>query len=335
MRILLACFLLAAGDAAAKTCIIESKTPEALHLVVQAKGGPELHVRVANVPVAMKITDPGWAAPPAVISVDVKGPLAFSATIAPEKIPLKPKKQIDSSNGMLRLRPGAGQFAAKVARNKFVEGDLLLDGVHFKGVNLPCEVLSLDPVESPAVHQEPPHAEPVVAKASPLKLWADAGGKGDAMEVVMASPLDLELQRYEKSGAYQKVGVKFRDGSRLSAWAKSDDLTAPGRHELQDMPIIPPACARTPEAKGGLKLASASINPGTAISADRLFQWATARGGDSLTVRYKEGESWVEIVGVPGITAPSECEGSMVLDEAWVPRSAVKFPGAAPDGGVK
>jgi hypothetical protein len=334
MRILFACLLLAAGDAAAKTCIIESKTPEALHLVVQAKGGPELHIRVANVPVAMKLTDPGWSQPPPV-SVDVKGPIAFTATIAPEKIPLKPKKQIDSSNGMLRLRAGAGQFAGKVARNKFVEGELLLDGVRFKGVNLPCDVLTLDAVESPAVHQEPPHAEPVVAKASPLKLWAEPGGKGEPMEVAMASTNDLELQRYEKSGAYVKVGTKFRDGSRLSAWAKSDDLTAPKAHELQDLPTIPPACARAPVATGGLKLATASINAGTAISADRLFQWATARGGDSLTVRYKEGESWVEIVGVPGITAPSECEGSMVLDEAWVPRSAVKFPGANPDGGVK
>jgi hypothetical protein len=43
-------------------------------------------------------------------------------------------------------------------------------------------------------------------------------------------------------------------------------------------------------------------------------------------VRYTPGERWVELVGVPGFATADECEAGTVLDEAWVPRAAVKLP---------
>jgi hypothetical protein len=51
-------------------------------------------------------------------------------------------------------------------------------------------------------------------------------------------------------------------------------------------------------------------------------------------VRYTPGERWVELVGVPGFATADECETATVLDEAWVPRTAVKLSDEVPDGGT-
>lgn len=332
MRILTACLLLAAGDARARPCVVESKSVEAFAVDVASKGGPTLRLRIAGVPVTAR-----WATtkegPPPPVAVEVKGALGFSATAAANKVPLKPKRQVDAANGMLRLSAGAGQLTGR-ALHTFVSGELLIEDVRIRPVLLPCEALTLDAVESPAPSGEPGPGETLVPKSTTIKMYPSPG-QGEPMEVTLKNAGDLELHRNERMGAWVSVTSRFHDGSALTAWVKADELTKPTHRELQDLPTLPPPCTRAPEAKGALKLAPATLVAGTPISADRLFPWATARGGDSLTVRYKEGDSWVEIVGVPGITAPSECEGSTVLDEAWVPRSAVKLAGAAPDGGTK
>jgi hypothetical protein len=329
-----ACLLLAAEDAAARPCVVEGKSVEPLHLDVVAKGGPTLHLRVAGVPATARIADPGEGNPPAPpIAVDVKGAIAFSGTLPPERLPLAPRAKVDTSNGMLRLQPGAGQLIGR-ARSRFVEGDLLLEGARFHGVLLPCDSLTIDPVEAPAHAAEPPRSEPFVPKTNTIKLYGNPGS-GPVMEVELKHSGDLELHRSEKSGPWWKVTTRFRDGSLLVAWVKGDELTKPQHAELQDMPIVPPPCSRAPEAKGA-KLAEAELVAGSAVSADRLFQWASARGGDKVTIRWSPGERWVELVQVPGITTNVEsCEGSTVLDDAWAPRTAVKMGGENPDAGAK
>jgi hypothetical protein len=207
--------------------------------------------------------------------------------------------------------------------------------VRFRGVLFPCDGLTLDAVESPTEHTAEPHGEPWVAKSTTLKLWANEG-TGPTMEVALAHPGDLELHRLEQNGAWWKVESRFRDGSYLTAWAKAADLTKPpAHHELQDLPVTRPACTRAPEATGGARIQRVTVTAGTAVSAERLFPWATVRGGDPIAVRFKEGERWVELVGVPGITEAGDCEGSTVLEEAWVPRTAVQWQGGSPDGGTK
>jgi hypothetical protein len=318
----------AAAIAKPAGCVVDGKTVEAFPVTVQAKGGPALTVRVRDVAASARIPETGPA------TVEVQGALAFSGTTTPEKLPLKPKERLDAANGMLRLGGGSGHVEGH-GKGRWLEGDALLEGIRFRNVRFPCDGLTLDPVSGPATPVVENEEDVWIPSGKVLKLRF-AAGSGPTMEVVLTDPSDLELHPVEKSGKFIRVSRRFRDGSYVNGWAASSDLKRPdGRGELTDLQPPPRACSHAPEAKPGTRLATAVVAAGTEVSFDRLFTWATVRGGDKLTVRLVPGERWVELVGVPGVANADDCENTVALDEAWVPRTAVKLPeDSSPDAGA-
>jgi len=321
------CVLAATSGATAKErlCVVEGRAVEPFFVSVISTGGPTLKVRVQGVAATVKLPEkPGPAA------VEVRGSLLFAGTTPVEKLPLKPKEAVDASNGLVRLGAGAGLLEVHT-RRKWVEGDLVLSGVRFKNLLFPCEGLTLDPVAATSDAAPADVAdEGWIARGKKLTLRSDPGA-GITMEVVLEDPNDLELHSIEHSGAWLRVSSRFPDGSSVTGWAKASELVRPARRgESGDLPPVAASCTRVPTAKPGTQLATATVTAGTPVSFDRLFPWATVRGTDPLTVRYTPGESWVELVGVPGLAGTEECpDNGTTLDEAWVPRTTVQLPAAA------
>jgi hypothetical protein len=308
-------------------CVVEGKAVDPFVVDVRSKGGPDVNVRVRDVAATVHLPESGPA------TVEVQGPLAFSGITPTEKLPLKPKTRLDAANGMLRLAGGVGRVWGH-GKGRWLEGDATLEGLRFRNVRFPCDGLTLDPVALPSTPLAEPEEDVWVPTQKTLKLRFGAG-TGPTMEIEVPDPNDLELHPLDRSGGWMRVSRRFRDGSYLNGWVAVADLKRPdAREDLTD--LTPPAhtCSRTPEAKPGTQLQKAVVSAGTEVFFDRLFTWATVRGGDALTVRWVPGEHWVELVGVPGVATADDCENGEALDEAWVPRASVKLPGDLPDGGA-
>ncbi|HZS37198.1 MAG TPA: hypothetical protein VFF06_10235 [Polyangia bacterium] len=309
-----------------KTCVVEGRAVEPFTVEVAARRGPVLKLRVEKVAaVAHPPEEPGPA------RVEIHGALDFEASAPWDQVPYTPSRFVDATNGMVRLAPGVEGLAVR-ARGKWAEADVTLGGVRLRGVILPCDALTLDAVARPEL-ESAPRDENAWNPSGKLLRFRSGPGSGATLDVEVAAPADLELRRTEKSGAWARVSSHWLDGTTLTGWVKQSDLTraSPRANELGDLPPAPQPCKREPELGPGMKLAQAIVAAGTLVKADRLFEWATVRAGDKLTVRYRPQDSWVEIVGVAGITTLGECpEHSTVLDEAWVPRGAVQLPSEAP-----
>jgi hypothetical protein len=329
-----------------RVCLVEGKAVDPFVVDVVSKGGPALRVRVAGVPASVRLlegADPLKPPPPgSPIKVEVRGALLFEGTAPVDKVPIKPRAFFAASNGMLRLAPGAEGLDVHL-KGKWLEGDVVMPGARLRGLNFPCDGLTLDPVPPSHERHADSHADVWVPKNATLVL-RHGPGDGPSMEIEAKEPEDLELHVVERGGAWMRVKRRWSDGSSITGWAKAADLVRPkgGSGHLTDLPIVA-SCTRNPEPQGAATLMQATVAAGTSVVADRLFAWATVRGGDTLTVRYKPGERWVELLGVPGLVGAGECaDRSTVLDEAWVPRQSVKLPGdtsapsavVVPDGGT-
>jgi hypothetical protein len=313
------------AQAKEKLCTVEGQAVESFVVEVPAKRGPVLKVRVEKVrAVAHPPEEPGPA------RVEVHGALEFEGTAAWDKLPYTPRQFVDATNGMVRLAPGLEGLAVR-ARGKWAEADLTIGGVRMRGLILPCDALTLDAVAHADLESVPSDENAWLAAGKTLR-FRSGPGSGATLDVELTGGAgELDLHRTEKQGAWSRVSSHWIDGTTLTGWVKQSDLKRPEPRssELADLPIVPvaPSCAHDPEAGPGFKLAQAVVQAGTAVLADRLFEWATVRAGDKLTVRYRPQDSWVEIVGASGIASAGDCPRATVLEEAWVPRASVQIPG--------
>jgi len=335
--VVIAGVLIAAGAvASAKQCVVEGKSVEPFPVTVAPKGGLALSLKVRAVEATAKI---GEAAGPA--TVEVRGELGFSGVTPTDKLPLKWKSTVDSANGMLRLAAGAIAALDVHAKGRWVEGDLVLDGIRFRGVTFPCDGLTLDAVNAAPANVEPDE-DTFVAKGKLLKLRA-AASSGPFMEVALPEPTSISWHRVEHAGSMVRIAAKLRDGTYVTGWLKPSELTrpppAPATGELGDVPIPSQACAKPAQATAGTQIVDAAVDANTTVMYDRLFQWATVRAGGTYRVRVPATGQWAELVGVPGVATASDCDADTVLDEAWIPRSAVHLagekPASPPDAGAK
>ncbi len=329
--------VLVAGGASAKEhmCVVDGKAVDPFVVDVASKGGPVVRVRVSGVGATVRLIEPPDAAkaPPGLSAkVEVRGALSFDGTAQVDKIPIKPRAVLAATNGMVRLAPGSEGLDVHV-RGKWLEGDLVLPDARVHGLTFPCDGLTLDPVNAGSNDRQSDSRSDLWVPKGKTLLMRHGPGAGPTMEVEPKEPEEFELNVIERGGAWMRLRRRWPDGSSITGWAKTADLARPrggGSGHLTDLPIVA-QCTRAPAPAGDAQLAQATVAAGTEVLADRLFAWATVRGGDTLTVRYKTGERFVELLGIPGLVGAGECpEHSTVLDEAWVPRQAVKLPGDAP-----
>jgi hypothetical protein len=314
------CVVLAAGSASARQCVVEGKAVEPFTVAVAPKGGLALSLKVRGVGATAKISEA--AAAPA--TVEVHGSLSFSGVTAVEKLPLQWKSTVDSATGMVRLPAGSTAALQAHAKGKWLEGDLMLDGIRFRGVMFPCDGATLDAVNAGAANVEP-EEDAWIAKDKTISLRAGAG-KGPTMEIVMPEAGSISWHRVEHEGQQVRIAAKLRDGTYVTGWVKPAALTRPAggasAGELRDLPI-PSQCAHAPEAKPGTQLVNATIDLNTAVLYDRLFQWGMLKTTEPVQVRMPSSGNWAEVVVVPGIATATDCDADTVLEEGWIPRSSV------------
>jgi hypothetical protein len=226
------------------------------------------------------------------------------------------------------------------AKGRWLEGDLLLEGIRFRGVTFPCDGLTLDAV--PAATQSPEPDEEWHAKDKSLTLRFGAAS-GPTMEIVMPDATSVTWHRLASEKGMVRLATKLRDGTYVTGWAKSADVVRPkgtaSSGELQDLPIpiAQPKCGAPPQVKPGTRIVDAAVDAGTAVLYDRLFQWATVKTAATYKVRIADAGQFAELVGVPGVATATDCDADTALEEAWVPRAAVHFgpPPPSPDAGAK
>jgi hypothetical protein len=326
-------WVLWSGAALAKgggRCVVEGKKIDPVTLDVAPKEAAPFKVRAAAVPAA---ATPQPAGQPA--RVEVRAPLAFEGTAAPDQVPWKTAREVQAMSGMLRLPRATDLVLYATAFARIVDAEVKLGPVHIRGFTLPCKDLTLDAVEqAPATETSGDSGASFVAAVKQLHFHHEAGS-GPQLEVLLGDDLTaLELRRIESSGAWTRVSSHWADGTTLVGWVKREELKpAPPRHEQLGEPFLPASsCTReVPPARPGERVSSAKVTVGTPVHAARYVgPWATVKTADPVTVRWRPKDDWVAIVSVPGLASAGECpEHSLVLDDAWVTRQAVQLPSEA------
>jgi hypothetical protein len=282
-------------------------------------------VRVSGVPVTVRPRDAGMAA-----LVEVRGPLAFEGTSAPDKIPWKTSRAVDAVSGMVHLPADTEGLVARAnVHGRFIDIEAPLGDARVRWLTVPCDALTLDTVARPELEAAPEESAEPWAPAKRVVHLRAGPGAGALTELDVGDDLDaVDLRRLESAGPWMRVSSHILDGSTLQGWVKREELRRPSTRQKQQLEgpfVAPSGCERKLEARAGSRVARATVADGTQVYAARyLGPWATVRAGAGLTVRLSAKDDWVELVGVPGIVSAGECpEHSVVLDDAWVPRASV------------
>jgi hypothetical protein len=214
-----------------------------------------------------------------------------------------------------------------------VETDITLGGMRLRGVLLPCAALTLDEVAAAEMSagSRDDSEERVVARGRLLHLRGYPG-RGSQIDMEFDEQPDaIEFLRTDTDGPWWRVSHVWLDGTSVDGWVHRDELMPKKGGVLHDSPGFEPptpvSCSREPRARNNEQLARGTVTPGTRVYAARgIGPWATVKTLEPVTLRYLSHDDWMEIVSVPGLVSAAECpEKSTVLEDAWVPRSAVKL----------
>lgn len=324
--VLTAALMMPAAVRARGTCVVAGKKPAPLVVTVAPKGATPFKLRVDGLAAAIAT---GGLEQPAVVTV--RAPLAFTATIAADAIPARTKRAVDAASGLAHLAAATERLTLHAdVRSSRVEADVRLDGVELRGLNLPCDALTLDDVTAPKPqwvdHEGAERASPA---GKLLHLRASAGG-GPTMVVAVDNPAALELRVTEHAGDWTRVTARWADGTTIAGWAAAGELAAPSLHEALGDALHGSGgngCTLGPVTRENERIVTATVAAGTDVFAARyLGAWAKVVDGRGLRVRVRPKDDWVEIVAAPGLTSVDECINSTVLLDAWIPRAAAQLP---------
>ncbi|HEX4462233.1 MAG TPA: hypothetical protein VIA18_29860, partial [Polyangia bacterium] len=218
-----AALVLPATASARGTCVVAGKKPAPLVVTVVPKGATPFKLRIEGL--AASIATGGLEQP---ALVTVRAPLAFTATIAADAIPARTKRGVDAASGLAHLAAATEKLTLRAdVRGSRVEADVRLAGVELRGLNLPCDALTLDDVPDPKPqlvdHEGGERASPA---GKLLHLRATANG-GPAMIVAVDDPAALELRVTERAGEWKRVTARWADGTTIAGWAVASELAAP------------------------------------------------------------------------------------------------------------
>lgn len=322
--------LLWAGLAQARgTCVVNGKKPPPIVVTVAPRDAAPFKLRVVGLPLSVAT---GGLAEAAHVTVR-GGALAFTGDAEPADLPVRTRRAVDATNGMVRLAADTDKLTlhARVG-TRWVDADVRLGpSIQLRGLTLPCDALTLDDDVPEPKPQLDPETGPRWIAAGKLLHFRGGPDKGPAMEVAVDDPAALELRRTEEHGDWMRVTTRWPDGTTIAGWVRKAELVAETvRHDRlgDDVPLAQAAtCKQEATARENERISLAPVTVGAEVYAARLIgRWAKVIDGKPLKVRWRPKDDWVEIVGVPGLASVGDCMSSTVLLDAWLPRSAVKLP---------
>jgi hypothetical protein len=324
-----------AAQARDRSCTLESHAHDPFFVDVTPRGTAPIRVRVSDLPVSVQLPELE-----AVAHVEVHGALVFQGTVEPGRLPLRIKHAVDATNGMVRLAAATEGLTVR-GHGRLVEADVVLGSVRLRGLYLPCEALTLDPVPRPELGPTDENRDLWMAATSTLHFRSEPGA-GTQLAVELQGDLAaLDLHPSEHRGGWIRVSSHWLDGTTLVGWVAQKELRRPPARggEIDEMALpdtAGPRCSRTLAERPGEHIAPAMVAAGTTVYATRyLGAWATVPKAQTLTVRYRGHDDWVELVEVPGLAGAADCpEHSTVLDDAWIPRQAIQLLPPSTDGGT-
>lgn len=317
--------LSAAPTPAPAGCHLEGR-PRHLEALVRF-AGPAFGVALGGVPVSVELpsaalaegVDPARVEPQAVIHV--LGPLVFDAVVAPEALPVRPRRAWRGDAGFLTLGPLSRLVAEQVSGAELAVHVALDDQIHVPAVRAKCVDLTLGDTLGPApTHRTPPVAQRMVPTGETLPLrrapdaalpaWIVAVGKGSA----------LELARLARRGAWVQVAASWSDGTRVAGWTEATNVEW-FDGEFGDF------LALTGTGMCGYGVSDtyngpAILHGGASVhaSADGPV-WARAAKTTRVVVIGRDG--WVELAEVPGLGASNSCDR---LENAYVRAEDLTYP---------
>jgi hypothetical protein len=160
----------------------------------------------------------------------------------------------------------------------------------------------------------------------PLRL-ADGPNAEPSLTVEADDPAWLPFLERDRQGDSVLVALEWQDGASLSGWAPRDAFVA-GTASGFGGPSggSEPSCGR-PGTCGGSTLycGPADVATGATVFAEPgVGPWAVVLDGDDLEVVAVDGEEWIKVRRVPGLTENGPCDD---LQHAWVAREQVRRPG--------
>jgi hypothetical protein len=307
--------------AARGTCSVGGKSAT-FTVEVTPKGAAAFKLRVSGVPASI---EPGGLGAPG--KAHVKEPLAFDGNVATDDIPARTSRATEARNGLLRLAPATEKLTLHAnVRATIVDAEVRVGGVVFRGLQLPCDALTLDAVAEPEARlaREHPDAPHFVAAGKLVHFRGQPNG-GATMEAAVDDAGALELRQTDAQKNWLRVTGEWPDGTLVSGWVARDELAPAGVAHERLSDSLPPAHACAELAAD----ATATKNPlkaGTQIFAARyLGAWAKVVDGAGTSVRVGK-DDWAQLVTVPRISALGDDGCPAPLRDAWLPRAGVSAP---------
>lgn len=304
-------------------CVVRGEDVSVAHLAVNG-----FTVGVTHVKASATMTPGGT-------TIDVDGVVAFRATVPRLWYTVRTESVV--GGGLVTMFPGAHLIGTHldgtaIAGAAVVYAMDVLEGEDKPGdetagtVSVPCEHLTLDWSRDPVT---PPTSDGTGwrSRAAALTFRAAPRASAPAVTYAATSCQDdcLAVQGGATKNGYRKVGV-VNEGVVVTGWVKASELA-----RIPDDVLVAHSygCmgdhegARTTFGFSGSRApVSVAILPrGTKIyDAPTGATWATVTADAEFEVRYQIGESWAEVVSLPGI---SDADG-----HAYVPVSSLVRPRA-------
>lgn len=283
-------------------------------------------VGVSHVKASATMTGSGAA-------IDVDGVVAFRATTPRLWYTVRTESVV--GGGLVTMFPGAHLIgthldgtaisgSAVVYAMDVLEGEDKPADEMAGTVSVPCEHLTLDWSRDPAT--PPPAADATGWRSRTATLTFRAAPRANAPAVTYAAPSCdddcLAVQGGATKNGYRKVGV-VNEGVALTGWVEAAELV-----RIPDDVLVAHSygCTGDHENPGafGFSSSRAPISVATLARGTKIYDaptgatWATVTADADFEVRYQAGESWAEVVSLPGIQGAA--------GHAYVPASSLVKP---------
>jgi hypothetical protein len=318
------------GSAEAHACVVAGRQLTLggdADLTVQPPGADPFGVRWLQTQ-HIKATIPAISGAPTPLRV--RGAISFNATAA--WLWYDVAKTVETSDGMVKLYRGARVAEAHAAGDGVLGAVVMNDGSGVPGepaesatpVRVPCSALVLGVDDEQVDEAISGDGTWWQTRGVPARIQLHARPDPNAVALLVAahagSRVPLVFRRVEVRGSWMRVA---RTGAHavVTGWTRVAELEptprAPGSQG--GGPIQGPGLwgqgrrSKTPFYEGPARIAV-----GTTIYAEQGHgPWARVERGDELfKIRYDEGDTWAEVIEIPGVLGPDI--------RAYVPVSATR-----------